>query len=160
MKKKEKKKKSYFTGSYFTSRTVTSSKLITLLVFPPPPCSLNCFCFPLASLAQRCSCTHTPLPTSEAGAGADSPPAPGPQLSGDSRPPSSCLRPALAAGSQHQHRCLCQALRGRGVPGARDSGRAVRVSGAVPGLRAACQPLVLHGSGYMTGRGPCLGQGG
>lgn len=34
--RREKKPQSNFTSSYFTSKTVTSSQLVTLLAFPPP----------------------------------------------------------------------------------------------------------------------------
>lgn len=75
-KEKEKKKKedwktpSDFTGSYFTSKTVTDSQLVTLLAFPPPPYT-ELFLFSIKISCPTCSCTLPLFP--RAGAGADRP---------------------------------------------------------------------------------------
>lgn len=155
MKKRKGKKKNYFTGSCFTSRTVTSSKLITLLAFPPPPCSLNSFWFPLASLAQRCSCTHTPFSPLPPGLGLGLTVLLLPALSSAGTashlPP--CLRPALAVGNQHRHRCRAPG----GIPGTQ-AGLCVLWAQCL-GARSMADAYPTSSS-YRMGRGQHLGPGG
>lgn len=132
-----------------------------LLVFPPPPCSLNCFCFPLASLAQRCSCTYTPLPAGGAGDGAGDGVLPLPALSSAGTighfPPACAQHPQWAtstdttagAGVHKAGLCLAPGVRaGLCVFWVQHLG-ARSVPGAYPTSR-----------NYTTGRGQRSGPGG